>query len=254
MIKKRSSIIPTIAALAWILLLPGAVDAEDNMDNTQKKMKGSETQAAATFAGGCFWCMEPPFDKLDGVISTTSGYMGGQKEEPTYKEVSAGGTGHAEVVQILYDPSKVTYAELLEVFWRQINPTTPDRQFVDVGSQYRAAIFYHDEEQRRLAEETKVREEALQGKPVYTEIRPASEFYLAEGYHQKYYLRQESQLLHEYRVIYPDEMDFINSTAVVRVNGYVGGHGTSAALEEELDSLGLSGPAADRLRYIVAAN
>ena len=115
----------------------------------------AQERAKATFAGGCFWCMEPPFDKLDGVISTTSGYTGGRKANPTYEEVSAGTTGHTEAVEIVYDPRKVTYARLLEVFWRNIDPSTADRQFCDVGSQYRAAIFYHDEAQRRLAEQSK---------------------------------------------------------------------------------------------------
>ena len=145
----------------------------------------------ATFAGGCFWCMEPPFDKLDGVISTTSGYTGGQVENPTYRQVSAGGTGHAEAVEILYDPDKVSYRKLLEVFWRQINPTTPDRQFVDVGSQYRSAIFYHNDEQHRLAEETK-KEMAESGRfdgPIVTEIVPAGPFWPAEDYHQNYYIK-----------------------------------------------------------------
>lgn len=105
----------------------------------------------ATFAGGCFWCMEPPFDKLHGVISTTVGYAGGQEKNPTYKEVSSGKTGHAETVEIVYDPSRITYAELLGVFWRNIDPTQGDGQFVDRGRQYRTAIFYHNEEQKRLA-------------------------------------------------------------------------------------------------------
>lgn len=109
----------------------------------------------ATFAGGCFWCMEPPFDELEGVISTTVGYTGGHKENPTYEDVSAGGTGHAEAIQILYDPRKVSYAELLDVFWRNIDPTVKDRQFCDVGHQYRTAIFYHNEDQKRLAEASK---------------------------------------------------------------------------------------------------
>ncbi len=143
----------------------------------------------ATFAGGCFWCMEPPFDKQDGVLSTTSGYMGGAEENPTYKKVSAGSTGHAEAVQVRYDPSKVSYEKLLEVFWMQIDPTTPNRQFVDVGRQYRAAIFYNDEEQRRLAEESKTqlgKSERHEG-PIVTEIVPAGDFWPAEDYHQDYY-------------------------------------------------------------------
>jgi methionine-S-sulfoxide reductase len=143
----------------------------------------------ATFAGGCFWCMEPPFDKLDGVLSTTSGYMGGAEENPTYQEVSAGSTGHAEAVQVRYDPSKVSYEKLLEVFWMQIDPTTPNRQFVDVGRQYRTAIFYHDEEQRRLAEEskTKLDKSGRHEGPIVTEIVPTGIFWPAEDYHQDYY-------------------------------------------------------------------
>jgi peptide methionine sulfoxide reductase msrA/msrB len=143
----------------------------------------------ATFAGGCFWCMEPPFEKLDGVIEVISGYTGGHKENPKYKEVSAGGTGHVEAVQIVYDPSKITYSDLLDVFWMQIDPTDPNGQFVDRGSQYRSVIFYHDEEQKRLADQSK---EALDksgryDKPIVTEIVEASVFYEAEDYHQDYY-------------------------------------------------------------------
>jgi peptide-methionine (S)-S-oxide reductase len=147
----------------------------------------AQERAKATFAGGCFWCMEPPFDKLEGVISTTSGYTGGQKANPTYQEVSAGTTGHTEAVEIVYDPRKVTYARLLEVFWRNIDPTTPDRQFCDVGSQYRAAIFYHDDAQRRLAEQSKQAVAQHLRRPVVTEILPAGPFYVAEEYHQDYY-------------------------------------------------------------------
>jgi peptide-methionine (S)-S-oxide reductase len=145
--------------------------------------------AKATFAGGCFWCMEPPFDKLSGVISTTSGYAGGQKLNPTYEEVSAGVTGHAEVVQVLYDPSKVSYAKLLEVFWRNIDPFVKNRQFCDTGSQYRTAIFYHDENQKKLALESKAALEKS-GKfkePIVTEIVPLKDFYPAEEYHQDFY-------------------------------------------------------------------
>jgi peptide-methionine (S)-S-oxide reductase len=147
----------------------------------------AQERAKATFAGGCFWCMEPPFDKLDGVLSTTSGYTGGRKANPTYEEVSAGTTGHTEAVEIVYDPRKVTYAQLLEVFWRNIDPTTPDRQFCDVGSQYRAAIFYHDEAQRRLAEQSKQAVAQRLRRPIVTEVVPAAPFYVAEDYHQDYY-------------------------------------------------------------------
>ena len=143
----------------------------------------------ATFAGGCFWCMEHPFDEIPGVISVTSGYTGGQKKNPTYGEVSAGGTGHAESVQVVYDPAKVTYDKLLNVFWHNIDPTTKDRQFCDSGHQYRSAIFYHNEEQYRLALESKVGLEKSKTfkEPVVTEIVRATEFYPAEDYHQHYY-------------------------------------------------------------------
>ena len=143
----------------------------------------------AIFAGGCFWCMEPPFDKLEGVISTTSGYSGGHTENPTYEEVSAGGTGHAEVVRIVFDPKKITYSKLLDVFWRNIDPTTPDRQFCDVGTQYRPAIFYIGEEQRKAAEESLIMLEKNKPFPmaIATEIAMAGPFYPAEDYHQNYY-------------------------------------------------------------------
>ncbi len=146
-------------------------------------------QAVATFAGGCFWCMEPPFDKLDGVLATTSGYTGGSKVDPTYEEVSAGGTGHFEAVQITYDPAKVSYDRLLEVFWRNVDPLDAGGQFCDRGEQYRTAIFVHDEEQRRLAEQSKqalVDSKRLDG-PIVTEIVTAGPFYPAEEYHQDYY-------------------------------------------------------------------
>jgi peptide-methionine (S)-S-oxide reductase len=147
----------------------------------------AQERARATFAGGCFWCMEPPFDKLPGVLSTTSGYTGGSTTAPTYEQVSAGRTGHAEVVEIVYDPGKVTYAQLLEVFWRNVDPLTANAQFCDVGSQYRAAIFVHDETQRRLAEESKRAVARTLGKDVVTEIVPASKFWPAEDYHQDFY-------------------------------------------------------------------
>jgi peptide-methionine (S)-S-oxide reductase len=143
--------------------------------------------ARATFAGGCFWCMEPPFDSLDGVVSTTSGYTGGRTDNPTYEDVSRGSTGHTEAVEIVFDPRRVTYAQLLEVFWRNIDPLTADRQFCDIGSQYRAGIFVHDESQRRLAEESKRAVAERLKKPVVTEIVAASRFWPAEEYHQDYY-------------------------------------------------------------------
>ncbi len=143
----------------------------------------------ATFAGGCFWCMEAPFDKLPGVLSVTAGYSGGDTKNPTYEQVSAGITGHAEVVQIVYDPAKIGYARLLDVFWHNIDPTVTDRQFCDVGTQYRSAIFYHSEEQRKIALQSKA---ALDKNkpfraPIVTEITAATAFYPAEEYHQHYY-------------------------------------------------------------------
>lgn len=141
----------------------------------------------ATFAGGCFWCMEPPYDKLDGVLSTTSGYAGGRTEDPTYREVSSGRTGHLEVLQVEYDPSRVSYEELLEVFWRNIDPHDPRGQFCDKGEQYQAAIFALNDGQRAAAEASKTAVEAELSEPVVTEIRPAAKFYPAEDYHQDYY-------------------------------------------------------------------
>jgi len=143
----------------------------------------------ATFAGGCFWCMEEAFDKVDGVVSTLSGYTGGRKANPTYEEVSAGRTGHAESVEVMYDPTKVSYEKLLEIFWHNIDPTVADRQFCDVGNQYRSAIFYHNETQKRLAEESKQKLEKSEPfkAPFATQIVPAGPFYLAEEYHQNFH-------------------------------------------------------------------
>ena len=143
----------------------------------------------AIFAGGCFWCMEAPFEKLDGVSEVISGYTGGSKLDPTYQEVSAGGTGHTEAVEVLYDPQLVSYEKLLEVFWRQIDPTDADGQFVDRGDQYRSGIFYLDEEQKQLAEKSKQQLEKMGrfNKPIVTEITAAGKFYPAEEYHQDYH-------------------------------------------------------------------
>jgi peptide-methionine (S)-S-oxide reductase len=147
------------------------------------------TTEKATFAGGCFWCMEHPFDEIPGVISVTPGYTGGHTKNPSYEEVSAGGTGHAESVDIVYDPAKVSYEKLLNVFWHNIDPTVKDRQFCDSGHQYRSAIFYHNEEQHKLAlqsKETLEKNKPFTG-PIVTEIVQATQFYPAEEYHQHYY-------------------------------------------------------------------
>lgn len=152
----------------------------------------------ATFAGGCFWCMEPPFDRLDGVISTTSGYTGGHVKDPTYKEVSHGGTGHAEAVQIIYDPKIVSYTKLLDVFWHNVDPTNAHGQFCDNGDQYRSEIFYHNEEQRRLAvaSEQNLEKNKPFKAPIVTRIVPATTFYPAEEYHQDYY--QKNPIRYKY--------------------------------------------------------
>jgi peptide-methionine (S)-S-oxide reductase len=148
----------------------------------------SDRTAVATFAGGCFWCVEAEFEDLDGVRGAISGYTGGNVENPTYKQVSQGGTGHAEAVQVEFDPDKISYEDLLEVFWHNIDPTVRDRQFCDVGRQYRSAIFYHDEAQRNAAERSMkdlVASQRFAG-PLYTEISPATTFYAAEASHQDY--------------------------------------------------------------------
>jgi peptide-methionine (S)-S-oxide reductase len=182
------------ALITWITLAVGLVGAgwlaAQDRTPPPRSAVGQPT-AVATFAGGCFWCMEPPFDKLDGVISTTSGYTGGKVARPTYEQVSGGGTGHTEAVQVVYDPTRISYEKLLDVFWHNIDPTVRDRQFCDIGSQYRSGIFAHNAEQRRLAEASKAALERT--KPfkaqIVTEISDAGAFYPAEEYHQDYYLK-----------------------------------------------------------------
>ncbi|MBD3346176.1 MAG: peptide-methionine (S)-S-oxide reductase MsrA [Chitinivibrionales bacterium] len=143
----------------------------------------------ATFAGGCFWCMEPPFEQFDGVVSVEAGYTGGQTPNPSYEEVCSGKTGHREVVQLTYDPGKVSYEELLEVFWRNIDPTDAGGQFADRGPQYETAVFYHNETQKAAAERSKqkLEESGKYESPIVTRIEKAGEFYPAEEYHQDYY-------------------------------------------------------------------
>jgi peptide-methionine (S)-S-oxide reductase len=179
----KRPLIPMLAAAA-MALAAGAAVAEQ--DSTATPGNG---QALATFAGGCFWCMEPPYDKLEGVLATISGYIGGSKADPTYEEVSAGGTGHAEAVQVTYDPAKVSYEELLEVFWRNVDPLDAGGQFCDRGDQYRTGIFVHDQEQQHLAEASKqaLEESGRFEQPIVTEIVAAGAFYPAEDYHQDYY-------------------------------------------------------------------
>lgn len=155
-------------------------------------------RAVAVFAGGCFWCMEPPYDKFDAVIATVSGYTGGRVESPTYEQVSAGGTGHAEAVQVIYDPKTISYKKLLDVFWHNIDPLDAGGQFCDRGSSYRSAIFYANKKQRRLAQASKqaLQKSARFRRAIVTEIVPLGEFYKAEDYHQNYY--QKNALRYKY--------------------------------------------------------
>jgi peptide-methionine (S)-S-oxide reductase len=177
----------TIAALCIMLGMTSLADAQQNATPTAPKSR----TATAIFAGGCFWCMEPPFDKIDGVLSTVSGYTSGNKANPTYAEVSAGKTGHTEAVQITYDPSKVTYEKLLHIFWRNHDPLTANAQFCDAGSQYRAGIYYNTPDEKNLAEATKaaIERSGRFKQPIVTEIVAATTFYPAEEYHQDYYLK-----------------------------------------------------------------
>ena len=181
-------------ALLWITALSFAI-AGPSAAQAQLKPAAKAGTAKATFAGGCFWCMEEVYDKVPGIIATVSGFMGGQVKNPTYEQVTTGRTGHAEVVQVEYDPAQVSYARLLEVFWRNVDPTQKDGQFCDHGPHYRTAVFFHDDEQRKLAEASKA---ALQkNKPfkgeIVTEITRAAEFYPAEGYHQDFHLKNPTR-------------------------------------------------------------
>lgn len=183
--KKLISIIAAIAIGGFAMMLYAKAD---NKPANAQKDKSSATYQKATFAGGCFWCMTPPFKKLAGVKEVVAGYTGGSKKKPTYEEVSAGTTGHLEAVEVTYDPGEVSYNQLLEAFWKNVDPTDAGGQFADRGSQYKTAIYYHNNEQKQLAEESKA-ELAQSGKfsrPVVTAILPAAEFYPAEEYHQDY--------------------------------------------------------------------
>ncbi len=173
--------------LFWILLAVFFLN-HSILSDPSKVQKG-RTMEIATFAGGCFWCMEPPYDKLPGVLQVTVGYTGGHKPNPSYEEVCSGKTGHTEAVQIQYDPKLISYEKLLEVFWENINPTQANGQFYDLGSQYRTAIFYHNEMQKKLALESKrkLQDSGKFSDPIATDIQEASTFYPAEEYHQKYY-------------------------------------------------------------------
>jgi len=171
--------------MALLLVLAGCSGAAANSE----EVVAPPGAAKAIFAGGCFWCMEPPFDELEGVYSTISGYIGGHDPNPTYKEVSAGRSGHTEAVEVTYDPSVVSYEQLLDVFWVNIDPTTDDRQFCDWGSQYRPGVFYRTPEERQAAESSKAKiaeHKTFEG-PLKVEITQATTFFPAEDYHQNYY-------------------------------------------------------------------
>jgi peptide-methionine (S)-S-oxide reductase len=172
---------------------PGATETKNSLISNMDKKAIPNSTDTATFANGCFWCTEAIFEQLDGVISATSGYSGGATKNPTYKEVCSGETGHAECLQIVYDPSKISFDELLEVFWQTHDPTTLNRQGADVGTQYRSAIFYHNNEQKEKAEKYKaeLNKSGAFDKPIVTEIAPFTVFYPAEGYHQQYFENNE---------------------------------------------------------------
>jgi len=180
-----------VAALFLALNISTAVTAEDSKMNEPKEGAPASEVEIATFGAGCFWCTEAVFEKLAGVKSVVSGYLGGDKGKPTYREVCSGKTGHAEAVQIAYDPRKISYEHLLSIFWKAHDPTTLNRQGADVGTQYRSAIFYHSDAQKKAAEAAKkeLNDSGKYGKPIVTEVSAATTFYEAEGYHQDYFRR-----------------------------------------------------------------
>jgi peptide-methionine (S)-S-oxide reductase len=186
----RKLMIPLVALLT--VACSGGTEAQ-----VQQSAAGTQLKTAI-FGGGCFWCVEEAFDKAEGVVSTTSGYTGGRVANPTYEQVSSGGTGHVEVVRVVYDPAKINYQQLLNLFWKNVDPLTPNQQFCDRGPQYRSAIFYQDAEQRRLAEASKSALERSRRfkQPIVTEIVAGSRFYPAEEYHQNYY--QKNPLRYKY--------------------------------------------------------
>ena len=183
---KRAVIFIVIILVLALTSLAGAQSSSQKATSQPAKLE------TATFAGGCFWCMQPPFDKTKGVISTVVGYTGGPQKNPTYEQVSAGQTGHAEAVLVTYDPAQVSYEQLVELFWRNIDPTQANGQFADIGKQYRTAIFYHSEALKQIAivSKQKLASSGKFKKPIVTEIVPAGPFYPAEEYHQKYYLKK----------------------------------------------------------------
>lgn len=196
----------------------------------------------ATFALGCFWSPDALFGSVEGVVRTRVGYSGGTKINPTYHDLE----DHTETVQIEYDPARVTYEQLIRFFWKNHDPSKEPW-----SQQYKSVIFFHNERQEEIALTTKDNKEAQLGIDVYTEIIPYGKFYLAEEYHQKYRLRHEPDLMREFSTIYPDHMDFVNSTAAARINGYLSGYGTSEDLAKEIGSFGLSAEKKELLSRLV---
>lgn len=193
---RRSSWLRVLASLPMLIVLAacapsgaGATSPSPRTVDAPSSARTSGGTAVAVFAGGCFWCMQPPYDKLPGVISTEAGYTGGHTSQPTYRQVSAGGTGHAEAVRVTYDPRKVSYPKLLDVFWHNIDPVAVNRQFCDVGDQYRSAIFPIGSQQQSEAEASlrAIQADPRFKRPIATRIEPAATFYPAEEYHQAYY-------------------------------------------------------------------
>lgn len=185
--------LPSISHL--LLILPLTLSCTAQEKEPASPMLTKEEKASletATFGAGCFWCVEAVFESLDGVKAVESGYMGGETKNPSYREVSSGETGHAEVTRIYFDPEKISFESLLDWLWRSHDPTTLNRQGADVGTQYRSAIFYHSEAQKMTAEASKAAAQSMFDSPIVTEITPASEFYVAENYHQDYYKQNQS--------------------------------------------------------------
>jgi len=208
-------ILSLLVAIMFVVPACANTSVDSSMENgAHKKLE------KATFAGGCFWCMEPPFEVLDGVDEVIAGYTGGDTENPSYEEVSSGKTGHYETVQITYDPEITSYEELLDVYWKQIDPTDVGGQFVDRGTQYRTAIFYHNQRQKDLARESKLRLEKSRkyDKPIVTEILPYTEFYAAEDYHQDYY--QKNATRYEYYKQNSGREDYLKEKWPAKDNSY----------------------------------
>ncbi|MBN1375026.1 MAG: peptide-methionine (S)-S-oxide reductase MsrA [Dehalococcoidia bacterium] len=209
------------AVMVCLALVVTAVQACANTaGDTQMKNNADKNLETATFAGGCFWCMEPPFVELDGVVEVTAGYTGGDVENPSYEEVSAGDTGHYEAIQIAYDPGKISYEKLLDVYWRQIDPTDAGGQFADKGSQYKTAVFYHNQMQKESVEKSKIQLEnsGRFDKPVVTHILPYKAFYPAEDYHQDYYEKNPGR--YEFYKKGSGRADYLKEKWAENENGY----------------------------------